>query len=100
MSDFTERDEPIQYALGEPARRTGLGGLSLRATVVLAIGFGGFLLLQLAGLGRIGFTVVFAVDCGGYGCYFVSYSESFYCAVCAVGVAGLAAAASGGACLC
>lgn len=58
MSDFTERDEPIQYALGEPARRTGLGGLSLRATVVLAIGFGGFLLLQLAGLGRIGFTVV------------------------------------------
>ena len=53
-----EQEAPIQYALGEPARRTGLAGLSMRATVVLACGFGAFLLFQLMGLGRYAFTVV------------------------------------------
>ena len=58
MAEYIDHDEPIQYALGEPARRTGLGGLSMRATVVLAGGFGGFLLLQLSGMGTVGFVVV------------------------------------------
>ena len=58
MAEYIDYDEPIQYALGEPARRTGLGGLSMRATVVLAAGFGCFLLLQLSGMGTVGFVVV------------------------------------------
>lgn len=51
-------DEPIQYSLGQPPQRTGLGGFSLKATIVVAVGFFGFLLLQLMGLGKLGFTVV------------------------------------------
>lgn len=51
-------DEPIQYSLGQPPQRTGLGGFSLKATIVVAVGFFGFLLLQLLGLGKLGFTVV------------------------------------------
>ncbi|WP_151550184.1 MULTISPECIES: SCO6880 family protein [Corynebacterium] len=54
-------DEPIQYSLGQPPQRTGLGGFSLKATIVVATGFLGFLLLQLMGLGKIGFTVVLPV---------------------------------------
>lgn len=51
-------DEPIQYSLGQPPQRTGLGGFSLKATIVVAVGFVSFLLLQLMGMGKFGFTVV------------------------------------------
>lgn len=59
LSSFEE--EPIQYALGEPARRTGLGGLSMTATVILALGFGLFLLFQIMGAGKWGFILVLPV---------------------------------------
>ena len=40
-----------QYSLGQPPRRTGLGGLSMLTTLVIAAGFIVFLLVQLSGLG-------------------------------------------------
>ena len=38
------------FSLGQPRRRTGLGGFSMKATVVGGGGFVLFLLMQLAGL--------------------------------------------------
>ena len=42
-------DKPIQYALGLPARRTGIGGFSARASMVVFLGFIFALVLQLVG---------------------------------------------------
>ena len=50
--------EPIQYSLGQPPQRTGLGGFSMKATLIVATGFFTFLVLQLMGLAKLGFTVV------------------------------------------
>lgn len=46
------------YALGEPSRRTGLGGLSMKTTIVLGIGFMGYLVCQVIGLQKLGLLVV------------------------------------------
>lgn len=54
-------DEVIvpQYSLGQPPRRTGLGGLSMATTAVIAAGFMIFLLVQFSGLGfGVGFIVL------------------------------------------
>ncbi|WP_115686499.1 SCO6880 family protein [Corynebacterium senegalense] len=40
-----------QYSLGQPPRRTGLGGLSMMTTAIIAVGFMTFLLVQFSGLG-------------------------------------------------
>ena len=42
-------DKPIQYALGLPARRTGIGGFSARASMVVFLGCIFALVLQLVG---------------------------------------------------
>ena len=52
-------DKPIQYALGLPARRTGIGGFSARASMVVFLGFIFALVLQLVGgLGLVAYVVV------------------------------------------
>lgn len=56
-----DTETPIQYALGQPARRTGLGGLSLKATVIVATGFMFSLLLQMGGHGKFSLYVVVPV---------------------------------------
>ena len=58
MSD--QVDVPV-YALGQPSRRTGIGGFSMKTTIVLGTGFIGFLVCQLGGLQKIGFLVVLPV---------------------------------------
>lgn len=59
---MAERDKEVevpQYSLGQPPRRTGLGGLSMLTTSVIAAGFMIFLLAQLAGLGlQVGLVVL------------------------------------------
>lgn len=51
----------VQYALGQPKQRTGLGGLSLKATVIVACGFVAFLVCQLAGARWWGFVIVIPI---------------------------------------
>lgn len=51
-------DNIIQYSLGQPPARTGLGGFSMKATVIIAVGFLAFLFLQLLGFGKFGLLVV------------------------------------------
>ncbi|AKK07397.1 hypothetical protein CMUST_15540 (plasmid) [Corynebacterium mustelae] len=51
----------VQYALGQPKQRTGIGGLPLNTTVAIAVGFGVFLVCQLAGARWWGFVVVIPV---------------------------------------
>ncbi len=58
MQDKFTADEAVQYSLGQPSVRTGLGGFSMKATAIVAIGFISFLVLQLMGLAKWGFTVV------------------------------------------
>ncbi|GAB2499072.1 hypothetical protein CATRI_13540 (plasmid) [Corynebacterium atrinae] len=53
--------EAVQYSLGRPSQRTGLGGYSMKTTVVVAIGFFGYLLAHLAGQAIFGFLVVLPV---------------------------------------
>lgn len=60
MSKFDD-DQPIPYSLGQPPQKTGLGGLSMKTTAVLASGFMLFLFLQIGGLARIGWTIVLPV---------------------------------------
>lgn len=49
----SDKDEVTipQYSLGQPPKRTGLGGLSMTTTVVVATGFLIFLIVQFMGLG-------------------------------------------------
>lgn len=49
------------YSLGQPSRRTGLGGLSMKTTAVIGGGFMLFLLMIISGQGLIGFTVVLPI---------------------------------------
>jgi hypothetical protein len=49
------------YSLGQPSRRTGLGGLSMKTTAVIGAGFMLFLLMILGGQGLLAFTVVLPV---------------------------------------
>lgn len=58
MSD--ELSVPV-YSLGQPSRRTGLGGLSLKTTIVGGAGFLIFLLCQMVGMQKIGYFVVLPV---------------------------------------
>lgn len=51
MANHDKDVDVPQYSLGQPPRRTGLGGLSMLTTVVIAAGFIVFLLVQLSGLG-------------------------------------------------
>ncbi|EFQ79367.1 hypothetical protein HMPREF3155_08505 [Corynebacterium sp. HMSC06D04] len=53
-------DVPV-YALGQPSRRTGIGGFSMKTTIVLGAGFIGFLVCQLGGMQKIGFLVVLPI---------------------------------------
>lgn len=46
------------YSLGQPSRRTGIGGFSMKATAVLGAGFIGYLLLNIMGLAKVGLLVV------------------------------------------
>ncbi|MGP5496406.1 SCO6880 family protein, partial [Corynebacterium flavescens] len=58
---MAKTDEVIvpQYSLGQPPRRTGLGGLSMATTAVIAAGFMVFLLVQFSGLGfGVGFIIL------------------------------------------
>jgi len=51
---MAEREHEVtvpQYSLGQPPRRTGLGGLSMTTTAIVAVGFLTFLLIQFTGLG-------------------------------------------------
>ncbi|MBZ8176215.1 hypothetical protein GSS88_00120 [Corynebacterium sp. 3HC-13] len=50
--------EPVQYALGQPASRTGVAGFSMKATIILGIGFLSFLLAMLAGGTKLGFFLI------------------------------------------
>lgn len=50
--------EAPQYSLGRPPQRTGLGGFSMKTTMVVAAGFFAYLLAQLAGHAVIGFLVI------------------------------------------
>lgn len=58
MSD--ELSVPV-YALGQPSRRTGLGGLSLKTTIVGGSGFFIFLLCQMMGASTIGYFVILPI---------------------------------------
>lgn len=58
MSD--ELSVPV-YALGQPSRRTGLGGLSLKTTIVGGSGFFIFLLCQMMGAQSIGYFVILPI---------------------------------------
>ncbi|MCQ9334506.1 hypothetical protein NQ042_10560 [Corynebacterium phoceense] len=49
------------YALGQPSRRTGIGGFSMKTTIVLGAGFIGFLACQLGGVQKIGFMVILPI---------------------------------------
>ncbi|PRQ11440.1 hypothetical protein C1Y63_06210 [Corynebacterium sp. 13CS0277] len=57
MSD-KELEQPVQYLLGQPQRRTGVGPFSMKATIVIAVGFLIFLLTQIAGQTLFAFLVV------------------------------------------
>lgn len=46
------------YALGQPSRRTGLGGLSLKTTIVGGSGFFLVLLCQMMGAQKLGYFVI------------------------------------------
>lgn len=46
------------YSLGRPPRRTGLGGYSMKVTLIVAAGFLLFLLLQLIGARMLSWSVV------------------------------------------
>lgn len=49
---MADRDVDVpQYSLGQPPKRTGLGGLSMLTTGVIAVGFMLFLLAQITGMG-------------------------------------------------
>ncbi|MHA2788314.1 SCO6880 family protein [Corynebacterium sp. S7] len=51
---MAEHDHEVtvpQYSLGQPPQRTGLGGLSMTTTAIIAVGFMTFLLIQFTGLG-------------------------------------------------
>ena len=61
MSDTHDQVEATVYALGQPSRRTGLGGYSMKATIVGGAGAMAFLLFQLIGLTYIGLTVILPV---------------------------------------
>lgn len=58
---MSEQLEVPVYALGQPSKRTGLGGLSLKTTIVGGSGFLLFLVCQMAGLQKLGFLVVLPV---------------------------------------
>ncbi|MET3945322.1 SCO6880 family protein [Corynebacterium mucifaciens] len=60
MSREEQVETPV-YALGQPSRRTGLGGLSMKTTIVLGIGFLGYLVCQIAGFAKFGLLVVVPV---------------------------------------
>ncbi|MGO3084471.1 SCO6880 family protein [Ancrocorticia populi] len=60
MSSNNEQPVPT-YSLGQPSKRTGLGGLSMKTTAVIGAGFMLFLLMILGGQGLIAFTVVLPV---------------------------------------
>lgn len=48
-----------QYSLGQPPRRTGLGGMSMTTTAIIAVGFMTFLLAQFAGAGfKVGLIIL------------------------------------------
>ncbi|ODS19803.1 hypothetical protein D9R19_03490 [Corynebacterium diphtheriae] len=53
--------EAVQYSLGQPSVRTGLGGYSMKATIVAGVGFGVYLLFQLAGHAIMGLLVVLPI---------------------------------------
>lgn len=57
MSAMDSVEVPV-YSLGQPSRRTGLGGFSMKTTVIGGVGFITFLLLQLLGAGKIGLIVL------------------------------------------
>lgn len=58
MQDKFTADEAVQYSLGQPSVRTGLGGFSMKVTAIGGVGFISFLLLQLMGLAKWGFALV------------------------------------------
>lgn len=53
--------EAPQYSLGRPPQRTGLGGFSMKTTLVVAVGFFAYLMAQLAGQAVIGFLVILPI---------------------------------------
>lgn len=53
-----DAEEPVQYSLGQPSQKTGIGGISLKGTVILAIGFMFFLFAQMAGQVVLGFMLL------------------------------------------
>ncbi|PLW00132.1 hypothetical protein BRL53_05205 [Corynebacterium ulcerans] len=57
------KDETLvpQFSLGQPPTRTGLGGLPMTTTVIIAVGFFLFLFAQLVGQGPFGFLVILPV---------------------------------------
>lgn len=61
MSDKStaEESQALQYSLGQPSVRTGIGGLSASATIVL--GIGGLLFLFLSVAGKVLFAALFVV---------------------------------------
>ena len=58
MNANNETVEVPVYSLGQPSRRTGLGGFSMKTTIVGGGGFIIFLILQLMGAGKIGIGVL------------------------------------------
>ena len=58
---MSEHVEVPVYALGQPSKRTGLGGLSLKTTIVGGLGFLIFLVCQMAGMQKLGFLVVLPI---------------------------------------
>ena len=58
---MSEHVEVPVYALGQPSKRTGLGGLSLKTTIVGGLGFLLFLVCQMAGMQKLGFLVVLPI---------------------------------------
>lgn len=60
MSNSERRIVPT-YSLGQPSRRTGLGGLSMKTTAVIGAGFFLMLLLLLGGQMALAFLVVLPI---------------------------------------
>lgn len=53
-----------QYSLGQPPKRTGLGGMSMTTTAIIAVGFLVFLLVQFSGMGFGAGLTVLALTAG------------------------------------
>lgn len=58
MSTKTDDPDIPVFSLGQPSRRTGLGGLSMKTTLVIGIGFLIFLVFQMVGATKAGLFIV------------------------------------------